>query len=239
MEAPGDKMATTHAAPTITATRKPAPKPGKNCKPVAVARFGSASVPVYRCDSGGRVRFAISHYRDGKRLRQFFPTLEAAKKEAQLVAQRIQAGMQHVTDLKPHERDNYRPGQIVENGMAAQRAPAFVHQLPHRQNEERRSGGPRSGQLAVDHLQVLRTNSIDILEFPKFIGYSGLCRSIQGAVNFIYTLLEMFITWARKELPPDRQWYRCLVALVGSAARWRPMPQGVNAHPLIVFSGRN
>jgi integrase len=64
-------------------------------------------VPVYRCDSGGRVRFGISHYRDGKRLRKFFTTLDAAKKEAQFVAQRIQAGMQHVTDLKPHERDHY------------------------------------------------------------------------------------------------------------------------------------
>jgi len=100
-------MATTHTEPSATVHRRPAPKLGKNGKPVAMARFGSASVPVYRCGSGGRVRFAISHYRDGKRLRQFFTTLEAAKKEAQLVAQRIQAGMQHVTDLKPHERDHY------------------------------------------------------------------------------------------------------------------------------------
>ena len=106
MEAPGDKMATTHAEPSKV-LHPPAPKRGKSGKPVAMVKFGSASVPVYRCDSGGRVRFVISHYRDGKRLRQFFPTLEAAKKEAQLVAQRIQAGMQHVTDLKPHERDNY------------------------------------------------------------------------------------------------------------------------------------
>jgi integrase len=102
MEAHGDKMATTQA--DRPAPRPPAPKRGK---PVAMAKFGSASVPVYRCVSGGRVRFAISHYRDGKRLRQFFSTLEAAKKEGMFVAQRIQAGMQHVTDLKPHERDNY------------------------------------------------------------------------------------------------------------------------------------
>ena len=107
MEDPGDKMATTQEAPTSTALKTPAPKRGKHGKPAAVAKFGSASVPIYRCDSGGRVRFAISHYRDGKRLRQFFTTLEAAKKEALFVAQRIQAGLQHVTDLKPHERDNY------------------------------------------------------------------------------------------------------------------------------------
>ena len=96
MEAPGDKMATTHADPSNTVPHPPAPKRGKHGKPVAVVKFGSASVPVYRCDSGGRVRFAISHYRDGKRLRQFFTTLEAAKKEAQFVARRIQSGIAKV-----------------------------------------------------------------------------------------------------------------------------------------------
>ena len=74
----------------------------------ASTRIHACSVPVYRCGSGGRIRFAISHYRDGKRLRQFFTTLDAAKKEAMFVAQRIQAGRQHVTDLKPHERDNFK-----------------------------------------------------------------------------------------------------------------------------------
>ncbi len=113
MEAPGDKMATTHAEPSNTVSRPPVPKRGKHGKPVAMARFGSASVPIYRCDSGGRVRFALSHYRDGKRLRQFFTSLDAAKKEGQFVAQRIQGGMQHVTDLKPHERDSFKAAETM------------------------------------------------------------------------------------------------------------------------------
>jgi integrase len=74
---------------------------------VAIVGFGSAKVPVYRCASGGRIRFAISYHRDGKRMRQFFGDLAAAKKEALLVAQRIQSGMQHMTDLKPHDRESY------------------------------------------------------------------------------------------------------------------------------------
>jgi hypothetical protein len=41
-------------------------------------------------------------------LRQTFKDLAAAKKEAMFVAQRIQSGTQHVTDLKPHERDSYK-----------------------------------------------------------------------------------------------------------------------------------
>jgi integrase len=113
MDDPGDKMATTHAELSNTVPYPPAPKRGKHGKPVAMVKFGSASVPVYRCDSGDRIRFAISHYRDGKRLRQFFTTLEAAKKEAQFVAQRIQAGMQHVTDLKPHERDSFKAAEAM------------------------------------------------------------------------------------------------------------------------------
>ncbi len=58
-------------------------------------------------DSGGRQRFTIAYYREGKRLRQVFSSLDDAKKEALLVAQRIQRGMQHMTDLKPHDREAY------------------------------------------------------------------------------------------------------------------------------------
>ena len=70
-------------------------------------KFGSAAVPIYLSDSNGRKRYFIAYYRDGKRLRQAFPDLAAAKKEATFVAQRIQSGMQQVTDIKPHERENY------------------------------------------------------------------------------------------------------------------------------------
>ncbi len=113
MESPGDKMVTTCAAtPSCLAHPAPepvlrAPKMRSDGKPAAIVRFGSASVPVYRCPSGGRVRFVISYHRDGKRMRQSFRTLDKAKKEALLVAQRIQSGMQHVTDMTPADRDAY------------------------------------------------------------------------------------------------------------------------------------
>ena len=63
-------------------------------------------MPIYLLESKGRRRLILAHYRDGKRIRQSFTDLTAAKKEALFVAQRIQSGMQHVTDLKPHERDH-------------------------------------------------------------------------------------------------------------------------------------
>ena len=103
MDTPGDKMATTQETTPSPAESGREPKRKGKGKPATIVGFGSAKVPVYRCASGGRVRFAISYYRDGKRLRQFFTTLPAAKKEALLVAQRIQSGMQHLTDLKPHD----------------------------------------------------------------------------------------------------------------------------------------
>ena len=107
MEQGGDKMATN---PVIGLTTRTGPRrSGRKKKrgPHCVVKSGSAAVPVYLCDSGGRVRYAITYYRDGRWLRQFFSTLDAAKKEALFVAQRIQSGLQHVTDLKPHERDTF------------------------------------------------------------------------------------------------------------------------------------
>ena len=107
MEQGGDKMATN---PDFEFTTRKASRRSERKKkrgPHCVVKSGSATVPVYRCDSGGRVRYAISFYRNGRRLRQFFSTLDAAKKEALFVAQRIQSGMQHATDLKPHERDTF------------------------------------------------------------------------------------------------------------------------------------
>jgi hypothetical protein len=102
MKAAGDKMVTNSGGNPNSRPRK-----GGKAGPHATVKFGSASVPIYRTESKGRVRFILTHYRDGKRLRQVFSDLAAAKKEAMFVAQRIQSGMQHVTDLKPHERDNY------------------------------------------------------------------------------------------------------------------------------------
>ena len=88
MNAGGDKWVTTREADLLSAcgdsgsgkSRKKA-HPGKG-KPAAHVKFGSAVVPVYRSASGRRVRFTISYHRNGKRMRQIFPSMESAKKEA-------------------------------------------------------------------------------------------------------------------------------------------------------------
>ncbi len=100
-------MVTNRRSACATRSGSKGSKGKKRPGPVAVVKFGSSSLPVYQSDSGGRVRFCIAYYRDGKRLRQVFTTLEAAKKEALLVAQRIQSGMQQMTDLKPHHRESF------------------------------------------------------------------------------------------------------------------------------------
>ena len=100
----GDKMATNSgdASPTVR---------NKKAGPFHKVKAGSAVVPIYRTESKGRVRFTVSFYRDGRRMRKMFNSLEDAKKEALFVAQRIQSGMQHVTDLKPHERDSFKAAE--------------------------------------------------------------------------------------------------------------------------------
>ena len=84
------------------------PPKSKRGKSVATAKHGSAVVPIYQLDSGGRTRFVVAFYREGRRERRSFTTLEAAKKEAQLVAQRIQGGRQEMNDLRPHDREAYQ-----------------------------------------------------------------------------------------------------------------------------------
>ena len=107
MNGSGDKMETTREPDLLSAQKSMGQQKARQGKPAALVNFGSAAVPVYRMTSDKRVRFTISYHGDGKRLRQVFPSLDAAKKEAQLVAQRIQSGMQHVTDMRPHDRDAY------------------------------------------------------------------------------------------------------------------------------------
>ena len=106
MNEAGDKMAT---------NRGNAPPKGRSKKagPFLKVKAGSAVVPIYRTESKGRVRFTLSFYRNGRRMRKMFTDLESAKKEALFVAQRIQSGMQHVTDLKPHERDSFKAAEAL------------------------------------------------------------------------------------------------------------------------------
>jgi len=107
MNTGGDKLVTNAGSGSAIPSKSGRSKRRKKRGPEYVVKFGSATVPVYRMDSGGRQRFTIAYYREGKRLRQVFSSLDDAKKEALLVAQRIQSGMQHMTDLKPHDREVY------------------------------------------------------------------------------------------------------------------------------------
>jgi integrase len=106
MNEAGDKMATDRGEASPTGRSKKA-------GPFLKVKAGSAVVPIYRTQSKGRVRFTLSFYRNGRRMRKTFTDLDGAKKEALFVAQRIQSGMQHVTDLKPHERDSFKAAETL------------------------------------------------------------------------------------------------------------------------------
>ena len=86
MNEAGDKMATNRGEALPKGRRKKA-------APFLKVKAGSAVVPIYRTACKGRVRFTLSFYRNGRRMRKMFNDLESAKKEALFVAQRIQSGM--------------------------------------------------------------------------------------------------------------------------------------------------
>ena len=124
MNTGGDKLVTTAGFEFPIRTKPVRFQRKKNRGPALVVKSGTAAVPIYRMDSGGRIRFGIAIYRSGKRMRQMFPTLDAAKKEAQLAAQRIQAGMPHVTGMKPHDRDAFVTAKQM--GWSIFRSPASI-----------------------------------------------------------------------------------------------------------------
>ena len=106
MNGSGDKVVTKPDSGSTARSRK---KQG----PYLKVKFGSAVVPIYRTIANERTRFTLSFYRYGRRERKTFSCLDEAKKEALFVAQRVQSGMQHVTDLKPHERDSYKAAEAL------------------------------------------------------------------------------------------------------------------------------
>ncbi len=128
--------------------------------PVATVRHGSASVPIYRIISGTRTRFAISWYRDGKRMRQVFRTIEAAKKEALVVARQIQAGMQYLTDLKPHERDAFVAARDLADKAGLPLVPAMEDYLRARELAGTESLAAMATQYAKHFGSVVRKASV-------------------------------------------------------------------------------
>ena len=109
----GDKLVTNAGSDSAIRSKTKRSRGRKKQGPFLKVKAGSAVVPIYQTQSKGRVRYTLSFYRDGRRQRKVFNALDEAKKEAQFVAQRIQVGMQHVTDLKPHERDSFKAAEAM------------------------------------------------------------------------------------------------------------------------------
>jgi integrase len=142
------------ALPTSAKVRK------QSAGPAATVRHGSASVPIYRIISGTRTRFAISWYRDGKRMRQVFRTIEAAKKEAMVVARQIQAGMQYLTDLKPHERDAFIAARDLADKAGLPLVPAMEDYLRARELAGTESLAAMATQYAKHFGSVVRRATV-------------------------------------------------------------------------------
>ncbi len=140
--------------PTSAKVRK------QSAGPAATVRHGSASVPIYRIISGTRTRFAISWYRDGKRMRQVFRTIEAAKKEALVVARQIQAGMQYLTDLKPHERDAFIAARDLADKAGLPLVPAMEDYLRARELAGTESLAAMATQYAKHFGSVVRRTTV-------------------------------------------------------------------------------
>ncbi len=72
------------ASASISDTRVRKGNPGQ---PHCIVRHQSASVPIYAGDVHGKTRYTLSYFLDGRRKRRMFTDLDAAKREAKLVAE--------------------------------------------------------------------------------------------------------------------------------------------------------
>ena len=81
--------------------------------PILQVKSGSVTVPVYRCGDGRLPRFFIAYYRNGQRVRQSFSTIDEAKREAQVAARQIAAGLAKATGLSIAEREAYDAAKAI------------------------------------------------------------------------------------------------------------------------------
>jgi integrase len=82
--------------------RRPSPR-----RPFAQIKHGSAVVPIYQGSVRGLTRYTVAFYLDHRRMRRTFASLDTAKAEARLAAQKIQEGLSRTNDLNPQERETY------------------------------------------------------------------------------------------------------------------------------------
>ena len=90
-----------------------APRSGRKIQRI---KIGSAQVPIYEGAVRGSTRFTIAFYRDGRRVRRTFGSLERAAEEARLAARKIQQGLAETTDMRPADRENYRAAIAMLRG---------------------------------------------------------------------------------------------------------------------------
>lgn len=73
--------------------------------PHSIVKHGSVTVPIYEGTTGGKVRYTLAYYHNGRRRRRMFTDLDKAKREAKLAAEKIQRGLAANNDLSSRERD--------------------------------------------------------------------------------------------------------------------------------------
>ena len=74
---------------------------------------GSVSIPIYAGTVGGKVRYTIAFYLDGRRQRRMFTDIEKAKREAKLAAEKIQRGLAGNNDLTSRDREIFHAASKI------------------------------------------------------------------------------------------------------------------------------
>jgi|GEM_PF-6178872 len=81
--------------------------------PHTVIRHGPVSIPIYAGTVGGKVRYTIAFYLDGRRQRRMYTDIEKAKRKAKLAAEKIQRGLSGNNDLTSRDRETFHAARKI------------------------------------------------------------------------------------------------------------------------------
>lgn len=177
----------------LTAGKKPNQRTESPKGPHSIVKHGSVTVPIYEGITGGKIRYTLAYYHNGRRRRRMFTDLDKAKREAKLIAEKIQRGLAANNDLSSRERDLFHAAKKLLSPLGTPMLAAIeeyvlareiLEDVPlvtaakdyRRQNEGVRTGVPL--EVICDELHATKVQD-------------GMC---QGYLDAIRSTLAAFCT---------------------------------------------
>ncbi len=206
--------------------------------PHTVVRHGSVTVPIYKGTTGGKTRYTLAFYHNGRRQRRMLTDIDKAKKEAKLAAEKIQRGLAANNDLSSRERELFHAAKKLLAPLGTPMLAAIeeyvlarelLEDVPlvtavkdyRRQNEGVRTGVPL--EVICNELHAAKTQDGFCQGYLDAIRstLAAFCKEFPGSIQHIRS--EQIDEWLRKttDNPATRNNKLMIVRMMFGFARQR------------------